>query len=226
MRPSISAAKAASGVSVGASGRERVRDPGGRDPAADDALAVIGLKPIDARRLVRQALPDRQQQAGDDMDRAFGELRHFGKLGAARRRRSVSRSASTQWLSAIIFSGRLWLLHRPDQPHAPLDLAVVEHQARRRDLHGGAARALVDQQHGATIGETIRAPRRASPDGCARAAVMVSSRVSAPVAGMGVDRAPVGDDEALGAERLQPDVVDAASDRAFDPGGRATARRR
>ena len=47
---------------------------------------------------------------------------------------------------------------------------------------------------------------------------MVSSRVSAPVAGMGVDRAPVGDAEALGPQRLQPDVVDAAGDRALDPG--------
>ena len=48
------------------------------------------------------------------------------------------------------------VLHRPDQPHAPFDLAVVEHQARRRDLHGGTAGALVDQQRGARIGETIQ----------------------------------------------------------------------
>ena len=66
-----------------------------------------------------------------------------------------SRSASIQWLSAIIFSGRLMVLHRPDQPHAPFDLAVVEHEARRRDLHGGAAGALVDEQRGARIGEMV-----------------------------------------------------------------------
>ena len=36
---------------------------------------------------------------------------------------------------------------------------------------------------------------------------------------MGVDRAPVGDDEALGAERLQPDIVGAGRDRAFDASG-------
>ena len=42
-------------------GRKGVRDPGGRDLAADDALAGIGLQPIDAGRLVRQPFPDRQQ---------------------------------------------------------------------------------------------------------------------------------------------------------------------
>ena len=35
---------------------------------------------------------------------------------------------------------------------------------------------------------------------------------------MGVDRAPLGDAEALGSQRLQPDIVDAAGDRALDPG--------
>ena len=42
-------------------------------------------------------------------------------------------------------------LHRPQQPHAAFDLAVVEHQARRRDLHGGAPGLGVDQQHRAGI---------------------------------------------------------------------------
>ena len=46
------------------------------------------------------------------------------------------------------------LLHRADQPDAPFDLAVIEHEARRRDLHGGPAGALVDQQDGAMIGKT------------------------------------------------------------------------
>ena len=41
--------------------RGGVRSPGRRDAAADNALACIGLKPVDPGRLVRQALPDRQQ---------------------------------------------------------------------------------------------------------------------------------------------------------------------
>ena len=31
------------------------------------------------------------------------------------------------------------MLHRPDQPHATFDLAVIEHHAAGRHLHGGAA---------------------------------------------------------------------------------------
>ena len=65
-----------------------------------------------------------------------GHLGEFGLPGGG----EASRSASRQWLSGIIVKRNAVLLHRPDQPHAALDLAVIEHQARRRDLHGGAAR--------------------------------------------------------------------------------------
>jgi hypothetical protein len=41
-------------------------------------------------------------------------------------------------------------------PYAPLDLAVVEHQAWRRDLHGDAPRALGEQQDRARIAEAIQ----------------------------------------------------------------------
>ena len=47
-------------------------------------------------------------------------------------------------------------LHRPDQPDALLDLAIIKHEARRRDLHGGMTRPLVDQQNSAMIGKTIQ----------------------------------------------------------------------
>ena len=40
-------------------------------------------------------------------------------------------------------------LHRPQQAHAALDLAVIEHQARRGHLHRGAAGLGVEQQPGA-----------------------------------------------------------------------------
>ena len=52
------------------------------------------------------------------------------------------------------------LLHRPDQPNALFDLSVIKHEARSRDLHGGPARALVDQQNGATIRKGRHAPAR------------------------------------------------------------------
>src|SRR3546814_15130151 len=46
-------------------------------------------------------------------------------------------------------------LHRPDQPHPPFDLAIVQHDAGGRDLHGGATRALVDQQPRAWVIEMV-----------------------------------------------------------------------
>src|SRR6185312_11766141 len=83
VRPSISAAKAASGVMVVAPVSEAFAAQTA-ETAANDAFACVGLEPIDARRLVRQALPNWEQQAGDDVDRAVGELgnlRHFASPG-------------------------------------------------------------------------------------------------------------------------------------------------
>ena len=53
----------------------------GRDEAADHAFAIIGLEAIDAHILRRQPVPDRQQEAGDDVERALGE---FGDARAFR----------------------------------------------------------------------------------------------------------------------------------------------
>ena len=47
---------------------------------------------------------------------------------------------------------------------------------------------------------------------------MVKTCVSAPVCGMGIERAPIGDDQALGGQRLDADVVGAGGDRALDLG--------
>ena len=48
------------------------------------------------------------------------------------------------------------LLHRSDQSDASLDLAIVKHETRGRNLHGGTSRTLVDQQDGAAIAEPIK----------------------------------------------------------------------
>ena len=53
---------------------DRLRNPGRRDETADDARAVVGLEPIDPAALIGQAPPDRQQEAGDDVERAGREL--------------------------------------------------------------------------------------------------------------------------------------------------------
>jgi hypothetical protein len=57
----------------------------GSDETADHALAVICLEAIDARVLSRQPVPDRQQEAGDDVKAALGEFRHLGAFGFPQR---------------------------------------------------------------------------------------------------------------------------------------------
>ena len=205
-------------------GHGRFRGPGGRDPAADDALAGVGLKAVDPARLVRQPLPDRQQQASDDVERAVGELRHvrhFASPGGG------ERLALGRLPVALVhhLQRRVMIFHRPDQPHAAFDFAIVQHQARGWDLHGGAARALVHQQQGAGIAEmgqrlierhrAIAAPfgDRQQPRLCARCR-------------MGVDGSPIGDDEAFGLQRLQTNVIDAAGDGALHLGVQQLLERR
>ena len=63
----------------------------GRDEAADHALAVIGLEAVDAHVLGRQPVPDRQQQAGDDVKGALGEFRDAGAFGFPQRREAFAR---------------------------------------------------------------------------------------------------------------------------------------
>ena len=68
----------------------------------------------------------------------------------------VSRSASCQWVCGIAATATVGCSIGRIEPHAPFDLAVVEHDAAGRNLHGGAARLAVDQEHRAGIGEAIK----------------------------------------------------------------------
>ena len=196
--------------------RRGVGGPGRRDAAADDALALVGLQPIDARRLVRQPLPDRQQQAGDHVQIVLSENSGTSASSAVQAAAKASRSASTQRVSPMASQRHVLAFHRPDQADAPLDLAIVEHDAGGRDLHGGAAGLLVDEQDGARIAEMIE--RRIERD---RPIALALGDGQQPGFGagarMGVDHLPVGDDEALGPQRLQPDIIGARGDRALDP---------
>ena len=91
-------------------------------------------------------------------------------------------------------------LHRPQQPHPPFDLAVVEHQAGCRDLHGGTPGFGVDQKH--RTGLRARSSASASVKGWLRSRRrMVKICVSARPAD-GVERPPVADDQAFRRERL------------------------
>ncbi len=65
---------------AGRLGVERRSDPLRRDLAADEPLPGIGLKAVDARGIVGKPVPDRQQEARDDVDFAGGELRDLSHL--------------------------------------------------------------------------------------------------------------------------------------------------
>ena len=95
------------GRQFGRLGCKGVRDPGGRDFAADDALAGVGLQPIDAGRLVREPLPDRQKQACDHSWIVLSVNSGTSASSARQAAAKLSRSVSTQWLSSISFKGML-----------------------------------------------------------------------------------------------------------------------
>ena len=195
--------------------RQRGRDPGGRDPAADDALAVIGLQPVDAGFVLGELLPDRQQQARHDVQRGFRELRHLGQFRGPGG--GEGRAVGLEPVGVLHDLGRNRAgLGRADQPQARLDGAVVQHQAGGGHLHGGPARAAVDQKPCLRVVEPVERirerGRRVAPlfrDG--------QKLGFGAGAGMGVDHPSIRDAEALGAQRLEPEVIDPGGDGALDP---------
>ena len=150
------------------------------------------------------------------MDRAFRELRHLGKLRQPGRGKTFAIRFKPMALHHHI-QGNLVLLHRPDQADAALDLAVVEHDARGRNLHCGPSRPLVDQQD-SMIGKTSKSVIQTN-----RMVALALRDAEQPCLGacarMDIDRPPAANDKAFGTERFQPEVVGARRDSALDPSG-------
>src|SRR5260370_13474955 len=88
------------------------------------------------------------------MDGAVGEPGHSGELGLPGRGEAFAISFRPMAFGHHL-QRKAVMLHRPDQPHTPFDLTVIEHETRSRHLNSGTAGALVDQQDGAGTGETI-----------------------------------------------------------------------
>ena len=108
--------------------RQHGRDPGGRDTAADDPLAIIGLQPVDAGLIQRQLLPDRQQQPRHDVQRGFRELRHLGQFGSPGF--GEGRAVGLEPVGVLHDPGRHSArLGGADQAQAGFNRAVVQHQA-------------------------------------------------------------------------------------------------
>ena len=101
--------------------------------------------PIDAGVALRQATPDRQKQAGDQVEGQCQELGNVGDFllpgGSEFRFIGLLPMARREILDADRVA-----LHRADKPKAPLHAAVVEHQAGCRYTHRRAVRAFIDQQ--------------------------------------------------------------------------------
>ncbi len=141
------------------------------------------------------------------MDGAIRELGHLRKLRLPGRN-----EARTIRFDPMAFchhpQGDAVLLHWSDQSDASLDLAIVKHETRSGNLNGRTSRTLVDQQDGARVAEPIKGliqPQRMI------AFALADGEKPGLGAGrrMGINRPPVSDDKALGAERFQADVVDA-----------------
>ena len=151
------------------------------------------------------------------MKRRIGEFRHLGNLGVPGRREGLPVCFDPMGLPHHPHRD-IVRLRRPDQPDAALDLAIVEHDAGSRDLNGSAPRPLIDEQLGARIVEFgqsgVKRHRTVAP-----ALVDRQQTGFRTGARMGVDRLAIDDDEAFGAQRLQPGVIGARHDRALDAGG-------
>ena len=120
-------------------------DPSVRNLSRDDALAGVGLDAIDAARFARQAFPNRQQQAGDDMQRRldiFRQLRNFPLPGLGEN--LFVGHAPMRLPHVLCRIGRA--LHRAHQAHAGFDIPLVRHHAERRDFDGGAAGLCIDEK--------------------------------------------------------------------------------
>jgi hypothetical protein len=117
----------------------------GRNEAADHAFAVIGLEAVNAHVGGRQPVPDRQQEAGDDVKAAVGKFRDGGAFVLPERGKFFDgRLAPVGMLE--LFTGDRLARHRPDKARARDNAAVIVHETGRVDLYGGAVRLLVDEQ--------------------------------------------------------------------------------
>ena len=139
------------------------------------------------------------------MDRAVGKFRHLGDLRGPGCGEGIPIGVEPMGLTHHLHRN-IMRLHRPDQLDAPLDLAVVEHDARRRNLHGSASRPLVDEQLRLAVIEM--AERIIERHRTIALALRDCEQPGFPRRCLdGVDDLAIGDGEAFRCQRLQPDII-------------------
>ena len=129
-------------------------DLGGGEHAADQVLALVGGQAVDLDVAVAEAVPDGEQESGDEPEaglpvgRGGGGLRvpegapaRLGRVAPARRAQGAGRERLA--------------VEGTQQAHAALDGAVLEDAHRRLDAHGGPLRLLVDHQLGGPSGGAL-----------------------------------------------------------------------
>ena len=99
-------------------------------------------------------------------------------------------------------------LHRAQQADTAFDLAIVQHDAGRRDLHGRAAGLRVHQQSGPRVVRTVQRLGEAERP-IALAPADGEDLGLRTGLGMDIERTPIGHRQALGDQRLDPDIVGA-----------------
>ena len=217
VRPSRTADQASAGAMLTPSALTACATQAGETKPADDAFAGIGLQAIDPHGLVRQPLPDRQQQSGDDVKIAVRESGNLGEFP----------------LPGLGKGGTVGLVPSACAPAPPTDRAVRSIGRSRR------TRRSTSPSSSMTLGAgTCTAAR---PD-CAFTsksgprvvrAVQCLREAERPIAlapadgedlglrtglGMDIERTPIGHHQALGGQRLDADVVGAGGARALDLG--------
>ena len=186
-------------------------------PLASPRRIKVGLQAIDAHRVLRQPPPDRQQQAGDDMEAAGGERRNLSDLSLPCLGEGVFVRFLPLRMRQGIMSNRA-ALHRSQEAHPALDRAIITHQPRSRQLHGGPAGTGVDQE----LRSRVTRPFQRFLQGHGLVAVLALD-LEDPGLGaggvVGVHRPPLGDHQALGGHGLDADIISARCDRPLDRGG-------
>ena len=108
-------------------GDAEARHIGGWDQAADDALAFIGLQPVDLAGSARQMFPDGQEQAGDEMEVARPCGRNLAKLLEPCMRKFFLGRDLPMAAGELCFGNGI-ARQRPDQPQTFFNAAVIERE--------------------------------------------------------------------------------------------------
>jgi hypothetical protein len=113
--------------------------------AADDALALVGLQPIDSRRFIGKTAPDQKKRPRRPDGTYFLEFGNCGDLRPLDRMKLVRAHflpmGALQHVDGIHIA-----IDRPQQSRARLNGAVVQHETRRSQFDRRAAGLLNDHE--------------------------------------------------------------------------------